>query len=105
MIKSCSRERKKVQLLLGIESESKTVYWVTFVLQRLPESYTSNDPWTAEGVHVTEVAVLLLLGSISVFTPSLCGDLPVLAAGWFWFLTLGSNSGLNLGSNAGLWVG
>lgn len=84
---------------------NQSAHCVTFALQCLPESYTSNDPGTAEGVHVTEVAVLLLLGSISVFTPSLCGDLPVLAFGWFWFLTPGSNSGLNLGSNAGLWVG
>lgn len=73
----------------------------------LPESYTSNDPWRAEGVQVTEVAMtgLLLLGSISVFTPSLCGELPALAVGWLWFLTPGSSRGLNLGSNAALWVG
>ena len=53
---------------------------------------------------MTEVAVrgLLLLGTTSVFTPSLCGELPELAVGWFWFLTLGNSRGLNLGSNAGL---
>lgn len=47
----------------------------------VPESYTSNDPWSAEGVQVTGVAVrgLLPLGSISVFTPTLCVGLPVLA--------------------------
>lgn len=45
----------------------------------------SNDPWSAGGVQVTEVAErgLLPLGSISVFTPSLCGGLPALADAWF----------------------
>lgn len=67
----------------------------------------SNGPWSAGGVQVTQVAVraLVPLGSISVFTPSLCGGLPALADAWFWFLTLGSSRGLNLGSSAGLWVG
>ncbi|TNN79402.1 hypothetical protein EYF80_010426 [Liparis tanakae] len=71
-------------------------------------SYTSRDPWSAEGVQVTEVAVaalLLLLGSISVFNPSLSGELPALVVGWLWFRTPGSSRGLNLGSNAELWVG
>lgn len=73
----------------------------------LPESYTSRDPWSAEGVQETEVAVtaLLLLGSISVFNPSLSGELPVLVVGWLWFRTPGSSRGLNLGSNAELGVG
>lgn len=48
---------------------------------------------------------LWLLGSISVFIPTLCVGLLVLAEAWFWFLTLGSSRGLNLGSRAGPGVG
>lgn len=41
----------------------------------IPESYTSKGPWRAEGVQAAGVAVIeLLLGSASVFTPSLCGE-------------------------------
>jgi len=74
---------------------------------QLPESYTSKDPWRAEGVQATEADVIgvLLLGSISVFAPSLCGELPVLVVGWLWLLTPGRSRALNLGSSAGLWAG
>lgn len=87
-----------------LNAHSKILDWSSsHVLSHLPESY--REPWREEGVQVTEVAGmgLGLLGSISVFTTSLCGELLVLEVDWLWLLTPGSNNALNLGSSVGLW--